>query len=462
MMNACLYLSSTAKIQGAPPSVTQAIKERLTFPNPEFEAARKLNKYCYHLPRTISFYQEEPDGLSFPKGFAGAAWNLCRSISALEPELVDDRHELVPINITFTGSLRPYQEKAVNAMLSRTMGVLKSGTGSGKTVIAIALICKIRQPTLVLVPNKELMYQFADRLKAFTDIKEVGLIGDGRFEIQPVTVGIYNSVVRRLEELEYCFGMLVYDECHKSGSGIHGGQILSAFPARYMYGVTATNWRNDGLDGLIYVYLGDLVHTVDDRELRDNGAVLTPEIVFRTTRFTFPYADNYQDLVSAMTADDDRNHQISADVAAETAATRAPILVISNRTDHCDTLRQMIAAKGIACEMVTGKSSSAKRRQAIDRVRAGEVQVLVATTSLLSEGFDLPALSRLFITVSIRFSGLLIQTCGRLLRPSPDGDQPIIYDYVDIEVGVLKAAAKARRTTYQQMGWINPLLNNTN
>ena len=56
-------------------------------------------------------------------------------------------------------ALRDYQDEAVEAALAKHYGTIELPTASGKTLAAIALIIRLRQPTLILVPTKALIDQ---------------------------------------------------------------------------------------------------------------------------------------------------------------------------------------------------------------------------------------------------------------------------------------------------------------
>jgi len=100
-------------------------------------------------------------------------------------------------------------------------------------------------------------------------------------------------------------------------------------------------------------------------------------------------------------------------------------------------------------ELLIGDLSTGKRRERIGKIRTGNVQAIVATGSLVGEGFDLPDLSALFLATPVKYSGRVTQYIGRVLRPSPGKDRPMVYDYVDVQEPVLMAAAKARQRVYQ-------------
>jgi superfamily II DNA or RNA helicase len=61
----------------------------------------------------------------------------------------------------------------------------------------------------------------------------------------------------------------------------------------------------------------------------------------------------------------------------------------------------------------------------------------MATSQLIGEGFDLPALSNLFLTTPIKFDGRVKQYAGRIMRTEKYNPPPVIFDYVDLP-GVLQ------------------------
>ena len=87
------------------------------------------------------------------------------------------------------------------------------------------------------------------------------------------------------------------------------------------------------------------------------------------------------------------------------------------------------------------------------KVKAGKCKVLIATTSLIGEGFDAPNLSALFLTTPIKFAGRLLQTAGRILRPS-GGANPRLYDFRDDNISALRYSGFGRDRAYKNEGWI--------
>jgi len=416
------------------------IKKTMTLSNPAYQQAVQYGRYADHLDPFIELWKEIPGGVAVPRGWGVHCLDLLRR-HGIEPEIIDNKRVLPPVDLNFQGTLRDYQEQAVAEVLRRHFGVLEAATGSGKTVMALAVIAERRQPTLILVHNKELLHQWAERIRSFLGI-EPGLIGDGKYDVQPVTVAIVNTARKHLEELPQYFGHIVVDEAHRTPATMFT-ETVQAFDSKYMLGLSATPYRRDGLTKLIYITLGDQAHRVDPDLLKANGAVLSPEVIRRETAFRYHYQDDYPRMISNLTQDQDRNRQIAADVIRQVRSRTGTALVVSDRVAHCEALEQLISAAGSKVQVLTGSASKAEREAIVQAVQAGKADVLISTVQLLGEGFDCSGLSSLFLATPIKFKGRLLQVIGRILRPQ-DGKRPVVYDYVDQRVGVLKAQAKSR------------------
>jgi superfamily II DNA or RNA helicase len=440
-----LTVGAQATLRGASPTLAEALKQQLTIDNPEYLEAKKYSRWMgKRLKPHLYFYTVQGDALTFPRGYANQAILLARRFMGQDPQIIDQRQSVAPVEFNFLGELRPYQEEAVAAITRHDFGVLEAGTGSGKTVIALAVIAKRRQPTLVLVHTKELLYQWAERARTFLGL-EAGMIGDGHFSLAPLTIAIVNSARKNLAELPSHFGQLCVDECHRVPASLFT-EVVSGFNCQYLLGLSATAFRRDGLTKLIYMYLGDRACAVDNLDLQASGAVLTPEYLQRPTEFRYVYRGNYQALMKALTANPERNQLIVADILKERATTPGTILVVSDRVKHCEELAALLEKHGCPAAVLTGKLPAEQRTALVESIRQGEIKVLISTVQLIGEGFDCPDLTTLFLTTPIKFSGRLLQVVGRVLRPA-HGKQPRVYDYVD-PVGVLSSSAQSRRLTF--------------
>jgi hypothetical protein len=304
-----------------PVTVADRIKGRLTFPNPAFlEAEKRGGFYTGNLEQEIVGYQVGTDVLSVSRGFARQLVGILRS-AGVQFKLDDRRRTLAPVDFTFTGHLHDFQEQAVNAMMGRDFGVLSAPTGSGKTVMALALIARRQQPALVVVHTRELMEQWISRIETFLGIPagQVGRIGGGKQIIgDKISVALVQSLYKIAHNVVSHVGHLVVDECHRAPSRTFT-EAVSAFDSRFMLGLSATPWRRDQLSRLIWWHLGDLVHQVDAAALVEAGHVLQADVVWRETSFvpTFDPSEEYSQMLSELAKDPERNGLIADDVAQE-------------------------------------------------------------------------------------------------------------------------------------------------
>ena len=428
----------------------KALKDQLTIDNPKYIAARRYGRWIgKKLKAKLYYYEQEPGGLRFPRGFANRAIELCQELG-VEPEILDERRRLADHQFSFQAKLRPYQDEAVQMICSRSFGVLEAGTGSGKTVMALAAIARRRQPTIVIVHTKELLYQWRDRIEEFMGI-EAGLIGDSKFELQPLTVAIVNSARKRTEELAPRFGHLIVDECHRVPATLFT-DVVSQFDSYFLLGLSATAFRSDeGMTKLIYYFMGDRSHSVDPMQLKVSGAVLKPKIRRRTTDFTYGYRGDYQALITALTKHEGRNRQIAGDILNYVRTDPdSTALVVSDRVSHCNVFVELLQKHQVAVVLLTGQIAPEQRSQIVADVQNGKVQVLVATLQLISEGFDCSGLASLFLTTPITFEGRLVQVIGRILRPAAN-KVPVVYDYIDDQVAALRRSSAARQKVLMKL-----------
>lgn len=446
-----VILDNELHVVGATPEVAAALRDRLTFVNPQWEENERRGFSNWQTPRELCFLEDHGHVLTMPRGFIRGCLGVLK-YHGQRWEMEDRRRLLPPVSFAFQGRLKDFQAEAVKAILSRDFGTLAAPTGCGKTVIALAAAARRRQPFLAMVHTRELMEQWTRHIEAFLGIpaSEVGCIGGGKRKLgDRATVALVQSLYKCAPEVAPHVGFLIVDECHRTPSRTFT-EAVTAFDSRYMLGLSATPWRRDRLTRLIWWHLGDKVHEIDRGSLVDAGHVLEAEVVWRETGFQ-PWHDpseEYSAMLSELTQDPARNRLIAQDVVKE-ARNGNVCLVLSDRKAHCEALWQLLARYRVKARLLTGDLSPTVRRQVVADLQAGQVRVLVATGQLIGEGFDCPVLNTLFLATPIRFDGRVLQYLGRVLRPAPGKEKARIYDYLD-PVGVLQAAAKARRRVYSQ------------
>lgn len=202
-----LIINSKITLTDPPVDLVQNLATHFTVENPAYREAERMGRNTYGIDQWLCFFEQPMDGtITLPRGVARFVHDTAGQHGSVE--IIDNRLTLAVIDLEFRGSLRAYQEQAVTGMLHKDFGVLEAGTGSGKTVMALAIIAARQQPTLILVHTKELLHQWRDRIQQFLGT-EAGLVGDGRFDVKPVTVAIVNSAKKALHSLVDRFGHLI-------------------------------------------------------------------------------------------------------------------------------------------------------------------------------------------------------------------------------------------------------------
>ena len=445
-----VQISKDLTLTDTPAELVKKIKDSLTLSNPEYVNAIKYGRRAVRIAKYIKVFSGDRSGrLHCPRGYGV---ELHRLAKAAGEEIIyeDNRRELEPVEFSFSGELRPYQLAALESFSRPSQGVLEAGTGAGKTVMALSLIAERKQPCLVLVHTKELLLQWVDRAEQFLGVK-AGQVGNGKFNIQPFTVATIQTARNRLDKLVHAFGHIVVDECHRAPASTFQ-DVVTSFDAKYLTGLSATPYRNDGLDRIINLTLGDVVHRVDPNLLRDTGAILKPEVITVETEFSFAgdASNEYPLMMTAVAEDRGRNNLIAECVRGELEQNSGTLLLVADRTAHLFALAEMLEAQGVDVAVLTGKTPTAERELLVEDLNAGKIKVLASTASLIGEGFDCPGLSTLFLCSPIKSKGRLVQIIGRILRPA-DGKRPRLYDFVDIKVGVLEHSAGIRQRIYDEM-----------
>ena len=162
---------------------------------------------------------------TFPTGLLPKVMEFLKTNCDIEPELIDRRLDVekyalqeIPENYQISEEkiARDYQVDTVNLLITKkigsvpfTRGVVNIATNGGKTSIAIAVIKEL-YPKLIdnnttflfVTHSKEIARQTKIAIEKDLGI-EVGMIGDGKWDIKPVTISIVTTLYKRLKTPEF-------------------------------------------------------------------------------------------------------------------------------------------------------------------------------------------------------------------------------------------------------------------
>ncbi len=331
--------------------------------------------------------------------------------------------------------------------------MLVAPPGSGKTVIAAALIAERATSTLILVVSRALVEQWRARLAAFLSLDPavIGTIHGGRrkptgiIDVATIqTLARDHDAAAALER----YGLVVIDECHHVPA-VSTENVAKLAPARYVLGLTATPQRRDGHQPIIRMQCGPTRHTIRGRPALALRVIRRP-----TTTTTPPGIDpTIQGIYRHLAADERRNSLIVADTLAVVAEGRSP-LILTGRLDHLHLLDAQLRPRVPHLLALHGGLTPRQRRDALAALaEADEPVAIVATGRFLGEGFDHPQLDTLLLALPVAWKGTITQYAGRLHRPAANKHDARIYDYVDTEIAVLDRMYTKRERAYRALGY---------
>jgi superfamily II DNA or RNA helicase len=442
-----------------PPALLSAVKHLASIHNPEFYAKERLRFSTWNTPRFIRCYRETLDALLIPRGLRDRSAELLAEAGS-HLEITDAFKEPSGIDVAMRSVLTPEQEEAVDALSEHDLGMLIAPPGSGKTVVGCGLLARRASPTLVIVDRKPLVEQWRDRLLTHLDLDstQVGQIGGGRKRSTGVIdVVMIQSLARRddVAELTARYGLVIVDECHHVPA-VTFERVVREIPVRRWLGLTATPYRRDGLQALMAMHCGPVRHTMG---LGESAALRTLDLIVHETEHEAPDdSQHIQETFRALVEDTRRTATICDDVVEATKRGRN-CLVLTRWTEHLDAIAECLSERGVDPLVLHGKLGKKARVAVIEQLASPPARggiVLVATASLLGEGFDCPPLDTLFLAFPIKFKGSVVQCVGRILRPTVTKTRVEVHDYVDVRVPVVARMHDERRAAYAILGFDLP------
>lgn len=437
------------------------IKNRLSFKNPKYITSCSMGFYAANIPKYLELFEEDGDLLYIPRGYLKHFIELCDSVG-LNYNFVEDYNELPEQDFEFCGVLKDLQVDPVETTLLDQFGVLVAPCGSGKTVMALYIIAQRRQPTIIVTHTKDLLNQWINRIYQFLNIpkSKIGVIGCGKNIIKPITVAMVQTLAKRdLKQITPFFGQIIVDECQHTPATTFT-KVIFNFSCFYMLGLSATPYRKDKLDGMIFATLGGKSGVITNKQVKKYTKRLTPEVISRETDFSYNYKHQYEihekeksfsGMITEMIHNEDRNQLIISDIITEYENGNYS-LILSDRKEHCRILSEILTQYNIENSILTSDIKEVERKRIINAFENKVIRILIATGQLAGEGLDIPILNRLFFATPVIWKGRVRQYVGRMLRNAQGKEDAKLYEYVDVRIDVLRRSFESRlRNIYSKL-----------
>ena len=428
----------------------QEIRNDLTMDNPAYAKAARFSPWGppRNIPKQLHLYRAYDDGTYV----VPRAWQNLQAIGIDKDDRVEAPTEwpelVTALNTDQEEGLLSFDPAGWNGC-----NLVVLPPSSGKTILAAAMAAETGQKTLVLVHTQFIQRGWiSDTFKAFGF--RPGIIqADTCDTSQPLTVGMLQTFWARPKlwlDLQDTFGTIVVDECQITPARTFS-ELVSASPAKYRIGITATPSRGDGLARLVYEHFGSPVINRTSTNEETDTAMAISDVVVHETGFTPIYMDTdpWAEVLHQQSFHDPRNNMIVEAVVQEWRAGHS-CLVACRLKSHVGILSTMLNARGVPLVQLTADFSRKDLERRESQLMRREIRVAVATIALIQVGASINPLDRLFLAGTVGNRPGMIQLVGRIRRKADGKTDAVVHDFAD--GGVLRGQFKGRVDLYRKFG----------
>lgn len=326
--------------------------------------------------------------------------------------------------------LRPYQEAAVSdackALDKHGNTIVVAPTGAGKTIMLSALVgerYKDGKKILVMQHRDELVDQNKSKFERINPYITTSIVNGTVKNWDGNTIFSMVQTISRERNLRDRpkFDMIVVDESHHAAADTYL-KVINAVkednPDAEIVGFTATPNRGDG-KGLRSVF-NNCSHQIEITTLIREGFLVPPKsyvidcgVGDQLNNVSRKGNDFDMEQVEAI-----MNHKVINDKVVTEWIERAEgrkTVVFCSTIKHAEDLLESFVEHDIGAKLVTGDTPKDERAETLHELAYGDLQVVV-NVSVLTEGFDAPAVSCIVLTRPCSQKGTMVQMIGRGLR----------------------------------------------
>jgi len=397
--------------------------------------------------------------------------------------------------------LHDYQELVKEHILANVFNnggggcILKLKPGLGKTFTALGIIQELKQKTLIVVHNTNMVAQWKEDIIASGVFKsnEIGEYHSKKKKLGNIIIMIVNSAAQikkytvklsRKEKVSFTprewfsqFGLVVVDECHKFTSSKFSA-MYNRCQTTYMLGLSATPDENRfGLDKVAIVHLGEILDA--DKLLEEQGLIESDKYTTvlniieysgpnRFTKPLFGYDGkiNFAAMINQLCEDPYRNAML-VDILYKYYQQGRDILLFSGRRQHLITLSKLLFKKyklrpevpelGTIDGLISRKNEIEEKTKILMggsklediKYAKKHSRVIMSTYPWGNTGMSIPKLTTIILSTPFRHGAK--QTIGRIYRKGGNSDiVRIINDIVDVRVS-LRSQFVTRKKFYKTL-----------
>ncbi len=362
------------------------------------------------------------------------------------PPTEDVRAEPAKMSVKFEGKLRreTHQIEAHDLAVSRGHGIISLPCGYGKTTVALAIACTLGVRTMIVVHKEFLANQWRERIKQFVPGASIGLVQQNTIDTE------HDFVIAMLQSLsmkEYpsdtfdSIGCVIVDEAHHICAQVFSQSLFKMCP-KYVYGLSATPLRKDGLTKVLHWFMGDTIIEVERSQeekvlvkVQEYNHPMFKELPPTNRTGKLSLVQMITDLVECP----ERNEMIVKIVKNILKTKTRQLLILSERRQHCEWIHEKFPD-------ISGLYMGGMSEEQLQE--SSKKTIVIGTYTLAHEGLDIPTLDTLILATP---KSDVKQSIGRIMRGGAK-NPPIIYDIRD-NWSILCAMFYKRRKVYLQGGY---------
>ena len=402
---------------------------------------RKMNRA---LPEKFTVFAESKSRIYLPKFFGLKNFKKPHE-NKTNPE---------QIHAEFKGDLRENQKEIIKSFLpkfySDTGGILNVKTGGGKTCMACYIISKLKVKTLILVHKQFLADQWISRINQFLpNVKISKIQGKTVDSSGDIVLGMIQSISSKNFDADFFknFGLTVVDECHHIASKIFSTVFLKC-SSNYHLGLSATTQRKDGASFVLNYFLGETFEYGNDSKGFGTVHIYKREFsdpIHQKNIINYNGTKNFSGMLTNLAKSQKRVKFIIDEIKnlREKDPTRH-FLILSERKSLIENLSIQLEDEGLEYGFAIG---GVKQN---DLVKNCLKQIVLATYSYVSEGFDVPTLDTLILATP---KSDIVQSVGRILRLE-EKDRKNVPVIVDIADKGFERQYSVRKKYYKQNSFV--------
>lgn len=437
---------------GNTPEVTALLTEVLTYKN---DIQGELGQ-CFNLlrrfPKNSPPYRKVLAKIEFLKKTETVCWfkdskfptghlNIIKDVLESEnmPYALEDRRVKPKQNEIIRWVNRPklryYQTEMVALGLKEGRGVFESCVGSGKSLVAGALIKELSITTLVIVPSVGLGFQLECDFKAWFGAGAVETVTSAKIAkggpFKPIRIATIQTIASlqkkgALGVLTEDVGVLIVDEVHHAGAASFTNLLNDLDHVYYKFGFTGTYLRNDSKILDLWGFLSNVLYKYPAHKAIAEGFLTPVQFIMhelpgrRSMSYPKEYDYNYcqnpvlLDKVCRLLEGFKPDDQV--------------LILVKNKEKSGAIFHSHLTHAGYECAYISGDDSKEVINGTIRAFNDKRVRILIGS-SVIGEGIDIRTTTHLIMCQGGKSEIVMVQAVGRAVRLAENKTLATVHDF---------------------------------